>query len=76
MRESSCRKLSEGFRVTLSSDDDLVRLKQIEGIVANTAADGNDPWTPHRQAQAPTVQHEHTMVALRNGPLVVSLPGR
>lgn len=37
-------------------------------------ADG-DAWTLFSSPRAPTVQYEHTVVATRKGPLVVTLPG-
>lgn len=36
---------------------------------------GNDAWTLVSRPRAPTVQYEHTVVATRNGPLVLTLPG-
>jgi methionyl aminopeptidase len=42
---------------------------------AEWAEDGDDAWTLFSQPRAPTVQYEHTVVATRNGPLVVTLPG-
>lgn len=42
---------------------------------ANWAKDGDDEWTLLSDPRAPTVQYEHTVVATRNGPLVVTLPG-
>lgn len=39
------------------------------------AENGNDDWTLFSEPRAPTVQYEHTIVATRNGPLVVTLPG-
>ncbi|SCY44883.1 type I methionyl aminopeptidase [Microvirga guangxiensis] len=42
---------------------------------ANWATDGDDEWTLLSDPPAPTVQYEHTVVATRNGPLVVTLPG-
>jgi methionyl aminopeptidase len=42
---------------------------------ANWATDGDDEWTLLSDPRAPTVQYEHTVVATRNGPLVVTLPG-
>ncbi|GJD49983.1 Methionine aminopeptidase 2 [Methylobacterium crusticola] len=39
------------------------------------AEDGDDPWTLYSRPRAPTVQYEHTVVASRNGPLVVTMPG-
>ena len=38
--------------------------------------DGDDPWTLYASPEAPTVQYEHTVVATRSGPLVVTLPSR
>jgi len=38
------------------------------------AEDGdNDKWTLFSEPRAPTVQYEHTVVATRNGPLILSL---
>jgi methionyl aminopeptidase len=42
---------------------------------AEWAGEGNDPWTLLSEPRAPTVQYEHTVVATRNGPLVITLPG-
>lgn len=43
---------------------------------ARTAeSDGEDPWTLRSRPRAPTVQYEHTVVATRNGPLVLTMPG-
>jgi len=42
---------------------------------AEWADDGDDAWTLHSAPRMPTVQYEHTVVATRNGPLVVTLPG-
>jgi methionyl aminopeptidase len=42
---------------------------------ANWAEDSDDEWTLLSDPRAPTVQYEHTVVATRNGPLVVTLPG-
>ncbi|MEE1655811.1 type I methionyl aminopeptidase [Microvirga sp. CF3062] len=39
------------------------------------AEDGDDPWTLFSEPRALTVQYEHTVVATRSGPLVVTLPG-
>jgi methionyl aminopeptidase len=43
---------------------------------ADWADDGDDPWTLYSQPRAPTVQYEHTVVATRNGPLVLTIPGQ
>ncbi len=40
---------------------------------AEFAEDGDDPWTLYSRPQAPTVQYEHTVVATRNGPLIVTM---
>lgn len=42
---------------------------------AEWAEDGDDAWTLYGSPRVPTVQYEHTIVATRNGPLVVTLPG-
>lgn len=42
---------------------------------ADFAEDGDDPWTLYSRPSAPTVQYEHTVVATRHGPLVLTLPG-
>lgn len=42
---------------------------------ADWAEDGDDPWTLYSSPKAPTVQYEHTVVATRNGPLIVTMPG-
>ncbi len=42
---------------------------------AEWAEDGDDAWTLRSRPRAPTVQFEHTVVATRNGPLVLTLPG-
>jgi methionyl aminopeptidase len=61
------------------------RRKMTEGLVftvepflslgARFAADGDDEWTLYSSPRAPTVQYEHTVVATRNGALVLTLPG-
>jgi methionyl aminopeptidase len=43
---------------------------------AEFAADnGDDPWTLYSQPRALTVQYEHTVIASRNGPVIVTMPG-
>ena len=39
------------------------------------AKGGADDWTLYSSPRAPTVQFEHTVVATRNGPMVMTLPG-
>ncbi|GBU19089.1 MULTISPECIES: type I methionyl aminopeptidase [Methylobacterium] len=43
---------------------------------ATFAEDGDDPWTLYSRPRALTVQYEHTVVATRNGPLVLTMPGQ
>lgn len=43
---------------------------------AEFAEDGDDPWTLYSQPRALTVQYEHTVIATRSGPLVVTMPGQ
>ena len=60
------------------------RRRMVEGAVftiepflslgAHEARDGRDKWTLLSHPRAPTVQYEHTVVATRNGPLVLTLP--
>lgn len=38
------------------------------------ASEGDDGWTLYGTPRAPTVQYEHTVVATRNRPLIVTLP--
>lgn len=42
---------------------------------AEWAEDGDDPWTLYSSPKAPTVQYEHTVIATRNGPLIVTMAG-
>jgi methionyl aminopeptidase len=37
--------------------------------------DGKDPWTLYSEPRQPTVQYEHTVVATRSGPLIVTVAG-
>ena len=43
---------------------------------AEFAEDGDDPWTLYSQPRALTVQYEHTVVATRNGALILTMPGQ
>ena len=43
---------------------------------AEFAEDGEGPWTLYSQPRALTVQYEHTVVASRNGPLILTMAGR
>jgi len=42
------------------------------GLWAESGADG---WTLHSRPAAPVVQYEHTVMASRSGPVVLTLPG-
>ncbi|HEX2840516.1 MAG TPA: type I methionyl aminopeptidase, partial [Hyphomicrobium sp.] len=42
---------------------------------AEDGGESGDSWTLFSSPRAPTVQYEHTVVATRKGPLVVTLPG-
>jgi methionyl aminopeptidase len=42
---------------------------------ADFADDGDDPWTLYSRPRALTVQYEHTVVATRAGPLVLTMAG-
>ncbi|WP_027171822.1 type I methionyl aminopeptidase [Methylobacterium sp. 10] len=43
---------------------------------AEFAEDGDDPWTLYSQPKALTVQYEHTVIASRSGPLIITMPGQ
>ncbi|MCJ2127616.1 type I methionyl aminopeptidase [Methylobacterium sp. E-045] len=43
---------------------------------AEFAEDGDDPWTLYSRPKALTVQYEHTVIASRNGPLILTMPGQ
>lgn len=43
------------------------------GVWAET--EGSDEWTLYSRPRAPVVQYEHTVVASRRGPIIVTLPG-
>ncbi|MBI1648974.1 type I methionyl aminopeptidase [Hyphomicrobium sulfonivorans] len=45
------------------------------GELAEDGGLGGDEWTLFSSPRAPTVQYEHTIVATRNGALVVTMPG-
>jgi methionyl aminopeptidase len=40
---------------------------------ATWAEGGDDAWTLYGDPRAPTVQFEHTVVATRNGPIILTL---
>ena len=58
-------------------DDGLVfTIEPFLSLGAEFADDGDDPWTLYSQPRAPTVQYEHTVVATRHGPLILTMPGQ
>ncbi len=61
------RRIGEGLVLTVEP------YLSLGGLWAETR--GRDRWTLYAQPSAPTVQYEHTVVATRNGPLVLTLPG-
>ncbi|MGO4338232.1 type I methionyl aminopeptidase [Labrys sp. KB_33_2] len=78
------RSLHEEPKELATWPDRSERRKMQEGLVftvepflslgAEWAADGEDAWTLFSEPRAPTVQYEHTVVATRTGPLVLTLP--
>lgn len=79
------RSLHEHPKEIATWPDSSERRKMTEGLVftvepflsmgARWATDSDDPWTLLSEPRAPTVQYEHTVVATRNGPLVITMPG-
>ena len=53
----------------------VVTVEPFLSLGANWATEGRDAWTLLSDPRAPTVQYEHTVVATRNGPLVITIPG-
>lgn len=62
---SERRLMSEGLVFTI---------EPFLSLGAEFAEDGDDNWTLYSQPRALTVQYEHTVVATRNGPLILTLP--
>ena len=61
------RRMTEGLVFTV---------EPFLSLGANWAEGGDkDEWTLYSDPQSPTVQFEHTVVATRNGPLILTLPG-
>lgn len=79
------RSLHEHPKEIATWPDSSERRRMTEGLVftvepflsmgARWATDSDDPWTLLSEPRAPTVQYEHTVVATRNGPLVITTPG-
>ncbi|WP_298956669.1 type I methionyl aminopeptidase [uncultured Methylobacterium sp.] len=64
---SERRRMREGMVLTV---------EPFLSLGAEFAEDGDGPWTLYSRPRALTVQYEHTVVATRNGPLVLTMPGR
>lgn len=72
----------EPAEVSTWADPDETRIMQ-DGLVftvepflslgATWAEGGDDAWTLYGDPRAPTVQFEHTVVATRNGPMILTL---
>lgn len=63
---SERRMISEGL---------VMAIEPFLSLGAREARDGDDEWTLYSMPSAPTVQFEHTVVATKSGPLIVTLPG-
>lgn len=63
---SERRRITEGLVFTIEP------FLSLGSVVAES---GDDDWTLYGDPKALTVQYEHTIVATRQGPLVVTLPG-
>ncbi|MBB3978917.1 methionyl aminopeptidase [Rhizobium azooxidifex] len=59
----------------LMSEGLVFTVEPFLSLGANWAENGDDDWTLYSDPRAPTVQFEHTVVATRNGPLILTLPG-
>ncbi|MBL8571327.1 MAG: type I methionyl aminopeptidase [Phreatobacter sp.] len=60
----------------IMADGMVFTVEPFLSLGAELAEDGEDPWTLYSQPRALTVQYEHTVVATRNGPLIVTMPGQ
>ena len=56
-------------------DGMVLTVEPFLSLGADFAEDGDDPWTLYSRPRALTVQYEHTAVATRNGPLILTMPG-
>ncbi len=59
----------------IMSDGLVFTVEPFLSLGAEWAEDGDDPWTLYSSPEAPTVQYEHTVIATRNGPLIVTMAG-
>jgi methionyl aminopeptidase len=60
----------------IMSDGLVFTVEPFLSLGAEYAESGDDPWTLYSQPRALTVQYEHTVVATRNGPLILTMPGQ
>ncbi|MEH3147443.1 MAG: type I methionyl aminopeptidase [Methylobacterium frigidaeris] len=60
----------------IMADGLVLTVEPFLSLGAEFAGDGDDPWTLYSQPRAHTVQYEHTVVATRNGPLILTMPGQ
>jgi len=59
----------------LMNDGSVFTVEPFLSIGAEWAEDGDDAWTLYSSPRAATVQYEHTVVATRNGPLILTMAG-
>jgi methionyl aminopeptidase len=59
----------------IMSDGLVFTVEPFLSFGAEWAEDGDDPWTLYSSPEAPTVQYEHTVIATRTGPLIVTMAG-
>ncbi|MCW1990500.1 methionine aminopeptidase [Bradyrhizobium japonicum] len=59
----------------IMSDGLVFTVEPFLSLAAEWAENGDDPWTLYSSPEAPTVQYEHTVVATRHGPLIVTMAG-
>ena len=59
----------------IMADGLVFTIEPFLSLGAEFADDGDDPWTLYSLPRAPTVQYEHTVVATRHGPLILTAPG-
>lgn len=66
--------------MTITSQDELEGLKAIGDSIepflsmgGGFAAESGDGWTLLADPLAPTVQYEHSLVATKNGPVILAL---
>jgi methionyl aminopeptidase len=57
----------------IMGDGQVFTVEPFLSLGADFAEPGDDPWTLYSSPGALTVQYEHTVVATRNGPLILTL---